>query len=109
MLFKPEHVPMILEGRKTRTRRLWGFCRVKVGGIYKAKTQMLSKTSFARLKITSIKKEKLIVSEINSDKDLDAQKEGYATWDKFKDIWVVINGSWNQEDEPYVIDFEVVR
>jgi len=42
MLFKPEHKEMILNGTKTATRRVWKKPMVKVGGIYKAKTKMLS-------------------------------------------------------------------
>lgn len=35
LLFRPEHVPMILSGRKWQTRRLWPTPRVKVGSIQK--------------------------------------------------------------------------
>jgi len=49
MLFRPEHVKPILNGTKTQTRRTWKRPHVRVGGVYKAKTQMLSKRYFARL------------------------------------------------------------
>jgi hypothetical protein len=57
LLFKPEHVPLILEKTKTETRRIWKKRRCKVGSIHKAKTQMLSKEYFAKLKILDCHKE----------------------------------------------------
>ena len=107
MLFKPEHVHMILKGSKIRTRRLWKLCRVKVGNYYKCKTQMLSKQSFATIQVTQISKEKLKVSEAKQDCNEDAKKEGYSSWAEFKQKWIQINGLWNPEDEPFIIDFEV--
>ncbi len=35
LLFRPEHVPMILSGQKTQTRRLWARPRVREGSIHK--------------------------------------------------------------------------
>lgn len=35
MLFKTEHVPMILSRQKTETRRLWKTSRAKVGSLHK--------------------------------------------------------------------------
>jgi hypothetical protein len=57
LLFKPEHVPLILDDTKTETRRIWKKPRCKVGSIHKAKTKMLSKDYFALLSILDVHKE----------------------------------------------------
>lgn len=71
LLFKPEHVEPILKGKKTETRRIWASARVKVGSIQKAKTKMLSKDFFARLKILSVHRE--VFQSITEE---EAQAEG---------------------------------
>lgn len=102
MLFKPEHIKMILEKRKTQTRRLWKIPRVKVGGIYKAKTQMLSKDYFAKIKVTQLFKQKLCDMT-----HTEVWKEGYDDIIAFKKIWTEINGNWDGNLEVYAIEFEV--
>ena len=101
MLFKQEHKEMILNGTKTATRRIWKKPRVKVGGIYKCKTKMLSKDYFAKIEVVKLYQQKLI--EMN---DNDAFKEGYYFKD-FVEIWKKINGKWNGDQEVYVIEFKL--
>ena len=72
ILFRPEHAELILSGRKTQTRRIWKKPRARVGSIHLAKTKMLSKDYFARLKICGLAAERL--GDISED---DAQAEGY--------------------------------
>ena len=103
MLFKPEHKEMILEGKKTATRRAWKRPMVKVGGIYKCKLKMLSKDFFALIKVTKLYKQRLgMMSEG------DALKEGYHSLDAFQDIWVRINGNWDNDLRVDVIEFELI-
>ena len=104
MLFKPEHKDMILNGTKTATRRVWKKPMVKVGGIYKAKLQMLSKDYFAKIKVTKLYKQTIV--DMSFD---DLKKEGYDTIDEFKKIWIEINGFWNTDAIVDVIEFEVVK
>lgn len=104
MLFRPEHVKMILEGKKTATRRVWKFARVIEGHVYKAKTKMLSKESFANLYILRVYKQKL-----KRMTEKDANKEGYPTMDAFKKVWESINGFWNENLEVYVVEFKLVK
>ena len=61
ILFKQEHVPMIQDGMKTQTRRLWPHgCRVRVGTVHQARTRMLDKSStFAHLRIKRAWQERL--------------------------------------------------
>jgi len=96
LLFKPEHVPLILEGRKIQTRRLWldkktkkarDQPRCKVGAIHLAKTQMLSKEYFAKLKIIRVWKEPL--GDISQQ---DAIEEGYIDGNNYLNAFFEING-----------------
>ena len=57
LLFKPEHVQPILEGRKTQTRRMWPDDRPRAlaGSIHQARTRMLDRDScFAHLRILAV-------------------------------------------------------
>ncbi|OPY52206.1 MAG: hypothetical protein A4E48_01224 [Methanosaeta sp. PtaU1.Bin060] len=58
LLFKPEHIAPILDGRKTETRRIWKKPRAKVGSIHLAKTRMLSKEYFAKLHILYVQRQR---------------------------------------------------
>jgi hypothetical protein len=102
LLFKPEHVQPVLSGLKTQTRRVWKKPRVKVGRIYKAKTKLFSKDYFALLRVTGLRKERL--GDLSPE---DAQAEGGYSIEQFKRIWKEINGSWNPEQEVWVVEFEV--
>ena len=76
ILFKPEHVPMILSGRKTQTRRL-GKKRWRVGAIHQCKTSLFGE-SFARVRIRGVCREPL--REISV---ADCFAEGYASHEQF--------------------------
>jgi hypothetical protein len=104
MLFKPEHLQMILAGTKTATRRIWKKPMVKVGNIYKAKLKMLSRDYFAKIKVT-----KMFKQELGEMTDEDARKEGYKNIMAFHEIWIKINGAWQDNLLVDVIEFEVVK
>ena len=74
LLFKPEHIAPILDGRKTQTRRLWPHGkRVNISSEQQARTKMLDAAScFAILGIDRVWQEQLV--KISED---DAQAEGY--------------------------------
>ena len=103
MLFKPYLVEPILRGTKTETRRLWKHCLVKVGSNYKAKTNFMSNSAFATIKIVYVRKEKL--GRINSN---DVRKEGCRSLNEFKRIWVDSYGSWEPDMQVFVIGFHLV-
>ena len=112
MLFKPKHKEMILNGTKTATRRVWKKPMVKVGGIYKCKLKMLSKKSFAKIKVIKLYKQRLY--EMTSE---DTKKEGYNNLKEFEKIWIEINGNWNNRLTGHwngnlvvdVIEFELLK
>lgn len=107
LLFKPEHVPMILEGSKTQTRRLWPHgCRVKVGNIYQARTKMLDpKSTFALLRVKRVWQEPL--EGISFD---DAWAEGYASKTIYLDTFHAINKTkFGFNPTIWAVEFEVER
>lgn len=103
MLFKPEHVPMILSGKKTATRRNWIRPLAKVGNIYKCKTKMFDKKYFAKIKVTRIFRQSL-----GDMQNSDYIKEGYDNKKQFVAIWNKINGDWDPYLIVTVIEFDVV-
>lgn len=105
LLFKPEHVALILAGIKTETRRVWKKQRIKVGSIQLAKTKMVSKDHFAKLHILEVKTQKL--GQIS---DLEVRREGYNTLAEYQLAWERINRiPWDPMQDVYVVSFELVR
>ena len=102
MLFKPEHVGLILSGRKTQTRRVWKKPRARVGAVHKAKTALFSPDHFALIRIIALRREPLGAITLE-----DVRREGYDTMEEFKEVWVRINGSWDPELEVYLVSFEL--
>jgi hypothetical protein len=103
LLFKPEHVSLILSGRKTQTRRIWDRPRAKAGAVHKAKTLLYSRDYFALIRITAVRKERL--GDISLE---DVRREGYDNLEAFKEEWIRINRAWDPELEVYVVSFELV-
>ena len=104
MLFTPEHVEMIKKGVKTQTRRDWKKRMVKVGGVYKVKTKMLSKDYHCKIMVDNIRQE--LLKRISEE---DAKKEGCKdVWEYFL-VWSKINKRWNGDLCVYVIDFHLVE
>ena len=114
LLFKPEHVGPILEGRKTETRRVWSKWRCNVGSIHLAKTRMLSPEHFARLRILARWEQHL--GDIT---DEGARREGYNSREEYLRKFAEINAKSLRKSsfitDPIerihvkVISFEVMR
>lgn len=102
LLFKPEHVPMILAGTKTQTRRTWRRWRVKVGSVHEARTSLFGKP-FALLRIVSRREERL-----GNISEADTRAEGYASVADYREVFERIYGWWDPDEVVKVIDFEVV-
>ena len=108
ILFHSEQIKPILEGRKTETRRFWKDerPRVRVGGVYQARTRMLDKSStFAHLLVKELRWEPL-----DEMTDSDAQKEGYANLAEFKKAFMQILkiNYWLSNEMVWVVGFEVM-
>lgn len=103
ILFKPEHVAPIIQGRKTQTRRI-GKRRWRIGSIHQAKLNF-SKGSrpFAKLRILAVRQERL--GDISEE---DAKAEGYSSIEAYKEVFGRIYGWWDPDVLVWVIDFEVM-
>lgn len=101
ILFKPEHVDLILAGEKTETRRL-GKKRWNVGAVHLCGTKLFGGT-FARVKILDVYEERL-----GDMGQTDIAAEGYAGKD-YKAAWERINKKpWDDDEVVWVVMFEVV-
>jgi len=103
LIFTERNIELILQGKKTQTRRIWKRIKVKKGGIYKIKRHIFSKKHYGLIQVTDIRKEKL--GNITEE---DAKKEGYGSVAEFKKVWEEIYGRWNPEQEVYVIEFKLL-
>ena len=103
ILFKPEHVAPILEGRKTQTRRL-GKKRWNVGAVHQARTKMLDADScFARVRILDVYQE-LLYDISNAD----ARAEGYANDHAYIAAFLRINPNHVADPVVWVVKFDLV-
>ena len=103
ILFKHHHVKPILSGEKTATRRKWRKRRVRVGSVHQCKTALYTKDYFARVRILNVYCERL------GDMTLtDYRKEGGYTKKTFIEVWKQINGSYEPNENVWVIEFELI-
>ena len=103
ILFKSVHVFPICIGLKTQTRRTWKTARVKVGSVQLAKTQMISKAYFARLKVLAVYQERL-----GDMTEQDAYDEGGYTLEGYKETFERIYGFYDPDLLVYVVKFETI-
>lgn len=100
ILFKPEHVQPILDGRKTQTRRL-GNRRWREGAVHQARTKMFG-DPFAYLRILDVRRE--VLGAITT---ADARAEGYTMTADYLAAFERINGSAPLELPVWVVEFEL--
>lgn len=101
ILFKPEHVTPILEGRKTQTRRV-GKRRWNVGAEHQCRTKLFG-APFAIVRILDVREEHL--GDISLS---DARAEGYEGRAGFREVWKRINDVWDPDLLVWVVEFELV-
>ncbi len=104
ILFKPEHVPLILNRTKTQTRRL-GKCRWKVGSVHKCYTRPPfargGSEPFAAVRILAVRQEPL-----KSICTADALAEGYGDVGEFIRVFYRINRTAGLNPLVWVVTFE---
>jgi len=106
VLFRPDFVGPILDGKKTETRRIWSNRpRVREGGVYQARESPTA-PPFARLKVTSLRREKLQAITIGG-----VRREGFKKKAEFRKAWEELYGpeSWERNPPVWVVRFEVVQ
>jgi hypothetical protein len=104
ILFRPEHVQPILDGRKTQTRRL-GDKRWNVGATHQLTTRLFDPAAvFARALIRDVRRE--LLHDLTSEAAL---AEGYADRAAFFVAFHAINRT-TPKDNPlvWVVEFEVM-
>jgi len=103
ILFRPEHVAPILEGRKTQTRRQWQRGRTHVGAVHAIRTAR-SGPDLATIRITGMRREALGAITLEG-----AQREGYASVEAYLRAFRRIYGHCKLDAEVVVVDFELVK
>lgn len=104
LLFKPEHVQLILEGRKSETRRLWKRRRARPLALHWCTTKLYDKAArFCRVRIVSCTRQAL-----GCITDEGARREGYASRELFLAAFERINGATPLETIVYVVRFHKV-
>lgn len=109
MIFKPELVRLIHQGKKTMTRRpakpepgsTWyeGGCKIKPGRVYGAQPGR-AKPAALRVTVTDVHLERL--GDISLD---DARREGFKTREEFFAYWEQLYGRVNLDLQVWVVEF----
>ena len=101
LIFKREHIKLILEGVKTQTRRRH-IRLLKAGKIYPIKRDWTHSTPH-RILINRVRRQRL--GDITPE---EARAEGGYTVTQFMDVWRRINGRWDPDEVVVVYEFKVV-
>ena len=103
MLFKPELVRLILEGKKTQTRRpLAGRRLIEVGKVVAVQPGR-GKRAVVHIRITGRRIERL-----GAIRERDAIAEGVRSREEFFALWRRLYGRVDLDEEVVVYEFEVV-
>ena len=100
-LFKKRFINLILEGRKTQTRRTHRYTW-KPGRVYHIKTSWFNTTP-RRIKI--IRKWRQRLGDMTEE---DAKAEGFKNLEEFRRAWEEIHGHWNPDEEVWVYEFKLL-
>ena len=98
LLFKKEYVSQILDGTKTATRRV-SRPMVKRGGVYNLRTDFFTYIPHL-IQIESLYEQKL--GEMSEE---DVRREGYPTFEEFRDDWVKLYRMWVPDMYVWVVEF----
>jgi len=102
MIFSEEHIRLVLEGKKTQTRRRHVHI-LKVGRVYRIQRSWYEWTNI-RILITRAFQQRL--GDITAE---EAQKEGGYTIEKFRKVWEEINGDWDPLEVVWVYEFRIYQ
>lgn len=100
--FSAKWIQPILSGKKTVTLRKWPSPRVKVGGVYDAATIAFPRKTFAKVKVTALRKIK--VSDID---DALAKKDGAESVQIVRAYWM--KQGFSLSKELWLVEFELQK
>ncbi len=105
MIFRAPLFDLVLEGRKTQTRRVAAYepCRYVVGRDYAVQPGR-GKKAVARIRVLAVRME-----AVGAITPADARAEGFDTPQDFRDYWNELHGWYMAERLVWVIDFELER
>ena len=102
LIFKKEHIDLVLKGIKTQTRRRHQY-PLKAEKIYDIKKDWYHKTGH-KILITKVYRQRL--GDITPE---EAMKEGGYTVREFIEVWIRINGSWDPDEVVWIYEFKVIE
>ena len=100
LYFNEHQEELILSGKITKTCRAWKTTQAQVGQIKQARTRRWL-PAFATLKIKGVSREKL--------GDVDPAEIGFDSQENFKKAWLGCYLNWDDEEEVWVVKFEVIK
>ena len=100
-IFKPKHLNLILQGKKTQTRRISRY-RLKIGKAYAARSKMLEPEQ-ARIVIIRAWRQQL--RNLTPE---DIRKEGFNNFTEFRQAWKEIYGTWNPDQIVTAYEFRLL-
>ena len=103
LIFKGKEKDLIIHGLKKQTMLPARRTRMKVGEIYRAKINIMSKKYFANLKITDI-----LEKDLDNLSHEDLQREGLNSHDEFINSWVEQYGALQAGQKVRLIRFNVM-
>ena len=101
VLFKRPLLFLVLQGRKTQTRRVHKQ-ELAVGRTYGVRSMWFEKSK-GYIRVT--RKFQQLLGDISLE---DVRKEGFQSLDDFKRAWENIHGSWTPDQTVIVYEFELV-
>jgi len=100
LAFSAKWIEPILSGKKNLTFRKWPTARVKVGGVYDAATIGFPRKTFAKVRVTALRKIKL--GDIN---DSLAKRDGASSVEEVRSYWM--KQGFDLKKQLWLVEFEV--
>jgi hypothetical protein len=101
LIFRREHLDLVLAGVKTATRRRHKRPR-RAGRVYTIKS------SWVRYTVHRIKIDRAYEQRLGDMTEKDAEKEGGYTLQEFKEVWEEVVGLWDPDEVVTVYEFHLL-
>ena len=100
MMFKRELLDLVIQGKKTQTRR-------RHKNLLKEKQKYVIKKNWYKNTEHYIRITKVYSQKLGDVSEEEAHKEGFSSIEEFRDAWIKINGSWDSDIVVTVYEFEL--